>query len=721
MRLIYSFCLFTIAFLFICSFKAQACGYGFVGDCSTQIKLRINNSLDSFKIAECPSGPYFNGLQLGTIQSLNLAGGNSINWESCFNNVTGVSLRYRIHEQGQPGAAWFDLQLQEDYNTLVGPYTTRYRSANSNINLVTGLTVGTKYVLEVYFLAQIDTLGDDFIPETTLAQNNGGLNYHLTFTYGGANAGPFTVVNTHVQDLTCYGDSTGVAGVTVYGNQNNLFYTWSSVGGNFYSIYNIAAGTYTVTVSGVNGYTQSSTMLVNEPVAITKNVTATICAGSSYEIGNQSFSQPGTYTARQPSQSGCDTIIYLTLQVIDPGAALANLPTNILLTCNQPSLNLCATVAPDVTYSWSKDGGAVVTQPCLLATAGGTYRVTATYTAGNITCVATQNILSAEHLQSPTASYGGVATLNCGNIFPDSVTFYATTNAQGAIYRWTLNGQVISTAAICTAVLLADGSLPMLLVTDQYGCSTQATPNLFVVVGTSPTIQVVADKDLCNGLHEIKYGATGGAGPYAVRVDNVSIAVNPFTATAGYHEFELTDANGCIVNSGFYIIPFAATAAVLNATSSNAANGSIDLTITGGDAPVSIQWNTGQTSSLISNLLPGTYCVTVSENNNCTFDTCFIVSYTNSTVDISPQNLQIFPNPVRSGGTLELILPEQFIGTEMKFEILDDVGRVLKSELFQALQSRKSVFLPENAASGVYLTRLSNATNHISALLLVNE
>ncbi len=154
-----------------------ACGYSFIGECSTGIHLRINNTLDSFNVAECSYGKNFPGLNLGNIQSLNLAKATAITWESCDNNVTGVALYYRVYEQGMPSGGWNSLNMPENYNTLVGPYTARYRSQFSNVNLVAGLTAGKIYTLEIYYLAQVDTLGNDFIPETTMIQNNNGQNY----------------------------------------------------------------------------------------------------------------------------------------------------------------------------------------------------------------------------------------------------------------------------------------------------------------------------------------------------------------------------------------------------------------------------------------------------------------------------------------------------------------------------------------------------------------
>jgi hypothetical protein len=280
-----------LAMLFVAMVTPNfACGYGYIGDCSTGVHLSINGTVDSFEVATCPYLKSLDGLDLGSIQSLSLVKATSITWESCMNNVTGVQLLYNVHKVNEAPANWLAFNLDQDYHVLDGPYDTRYRSKTGNINLLNGLTVGQDYILEVYFVAIVDTIGDDFIPETTLKQNNKGKNYKVRFRYDGPNGPPFTVVTTLVQPLKCHNDQSGRVGVSVYGNQSNLFYQWSNVNNNFFAQFNLAAGTYTVTVSGVNGYTQARTIVLEEPPAIQVNVLQTEVAFGCNPGNNDSLS-----------------------------------------------------------------------------------------------------------------------------------------------------------------------------------------------------------------------------------------------------------------------------------------------------------------------------------------------------------------------------------------------------------------------------------------------
>ncbi len=270
--------------LILNSAVAFACGFGYIGDCSTGIHLSINGTVDSFEVAQCPYLKSFDGLDLGSIQNLALVKATSITWESCTNNVTGVQLVYSIHKINESPGSWASFNLSQDYHIEDGAYDTRYSSRTGNVNLLNGLSLGQDYVLEVYFIAYVDTIGNDFIPETSLKQDNNGKNYKVRFRYDGPNAPPFTVVTTLVQNLKCHDDQSGRAGVSVYGNQTNLFYQWSNVNSNFFAQYNLPAGTYTVTVSGINGYTQARTIVLTEPPALqlvlVQAPVVAVCAGT---------------------------------------------------------------------------------------------------------------------------------------------------------------------------------------------------------------------------------------------------------------------------------------------------------------------------------------------------------------------------------------------------------------------------------------------------------
>lgn len=706
MRIFYA--AFLVFYLLVPS-KSIACGYDWVGDCSSAVHLKINGTLDSFTIADCPSGIHFDGIHLGTLQTLSLANAKAITWESCQNNVSAVKLQYRLYEQGGGAGGFQQLALDQDYFTLLGPYTTRYRSKTSNINLTSGLTVGKTYVLEVYLLAEIDTIGDDFIPETILLKNNSGQNYKLTFTYGGPSAPPFVVTPTVVKAPNCYGESNGVVGVSVWGDQTGLFYNWSNVNLNFFQQNGLPAGTYTVTVTGAN-YSESETVTLGQPAVLTAqfsnvqpvscgagqgaatvtpgggtapyqylwqngqttatanfpnsgqysvsifdahqcNLTQTVnipgagliqqngsiefCAGSGVQVGNVWIDSPGEYEVSIPGNGGCDTLLTLTATAIDPASLLLDLPSNITLSCNQPSINLCAEAASDALFQWSKDGVPATQTPCLLATAGGTYTLTATQQG----CTAAKSIVSEEHLVPVPAQFVGLDTLTCDGFGATPTCFKALTNASNPAFLWSYNGQFLTNNDSCWFVISAGGFsyvLPELQVTDAYGCITQAMGNLSIKIATDVPLVILEAND---------------------------------------------------------------------ATGSNIPDGSASV-LTAGTGEFEILWSNGGNGPTIQNLLPGLYCVTVTSTNGCSASDCISVGFPISTFEAAADLLRLSPNPALPGQHLEILLPEQVEKGSFSLELFDGLGQSIKKEQQFYTKETLRFYLPTALSSGHYYLRI---------------
>ena len=134
---------------------------------------------------------------------------------------------------------------------------------------------------------------------------------------------------------------------------------------------------------------------------------------------------------------------------------------------------------------------------------------------------------------------------------------------------------------------------------------------------------------LCNGFQSdtISVIATGGTGigTYQYNIPGVFPIPqynNIFSGLyAGTYDVYATDANGC---SDFVTITITEPAVIYyTATSSDVScnsgsNGSVSVdSVSGGTAPYFYSWNTGQNTSIVSNLIAGTYTVSVTDVNNC--------------------------------------------------------------------------------------------------------
>lgn len=578
-RFVYLLSLIT-AVLFFFQQQSQACGYSFIGGCSTGISLRINGTTDSFNIAECPFGLRFDGLDLGNVRTLEIAKCRAVTWESCINNVSAVRLNWRVFPAGQTGGVWQAINLPEDYNSAVGPYTTRYRSALPNQNVVSGLTVGQRYVLEVFYRAEVDTIGDDFIPETEIVQNNNGQNYRITFIYGGPTAPPFTVVKTAQINPVCHGDSTGVMGVSVYGDQSNLFYAWSYYQTNFSKEFNVPAGTYTVTVSGTGGYAEIDTFHIVQPDVISAQFHDFQNIACNNSQGSVTVSASGGTSPYQYLWADGQTTAVATFNSI-------GIKYLTITDSNGCKLDT-ATVIQEVDPIYLNAGGkGELLQPC-----------------------------------NPNSGF--------------RITFVASTSAQQPLYEWWLENTLVSTDDTCIILL--------------------------------PNIQL----NITNFVLKVTDQATGCI---AVKSSNFTIGIMAYPS--------------------MNIIPY-----IQNASSPNASDGLISLGIWGGYPPYSYHWQPALPDTAVqTGLAPGSYCCTISDKNGCTATYCATVTAPSATSSPDQANINIWPNPVTAGETLQLSTAMHGRG---QMEILDARGQRLRAELVADLSGEVNVNTSPNWPAGLY-------------------
>jgi gliding motility-associated-like protein len=119
---------------------------------------------------------------------------------------------------------------------------------------------------------------------------------------------------------------------------------------------------------------------------------------------------------------------------------------------------------------------------------------------------------------------------------------------------------------------------------------------------------------------------SGGIAPYQYLWDP-SLQTTP-TATAlqaGTYSVSVVDANGCIVTSNATVTSPSDIRingfTITNPTCFNNTNGSVNSLVSGGVGAITYNWNTtpAQTTPSLSNLSAGTYSLTVTDSNGCSF------------------------------------------------------------------------------------------------------
>uniref|UniRef100_UPI0037BE5845 PKD-like domain-containing protein n=1 Tax=Flavobacterium sp. TaxID=239 RepID=UPI0037BE5845 len=168
------------------------------------------------------------------------------------------------------------------------------------------------------------------------------------------------------------------------------------------------------------------------------------------------------------------------------------------------------------------------------------------------------------------------------------------------------------------------------LVTDANGGTKTVTglvvsqPNDIVI---TPTITEIT----CYGANNasITLTVTGGTAPYQANWSNFATGFYQNNLAAGSYTITITDDNGCTKPITINIIEapiFTINPVVTNISCFGANNGSINLNLIGGLAPVVVSWSDGSTAGTVrNNLLPGTYSVSISDGTPCYINRTFII------------------------------------------------------------------------------------------------
>ncbi|HQP04834.1 MAG TPA: T9SS type A sorting domain-containing protein, partial [Bacteroidales bacterium] len=123
----------------------------------------------------------------------------------------------------------------------------------------------------------------------------------------------------------------------------------------------------------------------------------------------------------------------------------------------------------------------------------------------------------------------------------------------------------------------------------------------------------------------------------------------------------------------------------------------IEITITGGTPPYTINWSNLQHTELITGLTSGTYYVEVIDANNCsTIDNVFLSILSGVQMGLI-HNAVVFPNPVLN--ELIIVLPQNAEETNVK--IINSIGEIV----YEGVVSEKAIIKTYDFASGMYLVK----------------
>ena len=502
---------------------------------------------------------------------------------------------------------------------------------------------------------------------------------------------PFELVISSfaLQDIGCFGGTSGAIDIEVQGGIGAYSYDWDNDGtgdsDDTQDLSNLGAGNYAVTVYDANGCSVSSVYTLNEPaqpLTATTNVVNVDCFGAStgsvdlivsggtmpyaYDwdndgIGDNDDTQDlsgiiaNNYTVIITDTNNCTfTIAGLVLEPVQ--MLLSETHTDVLCfggNSGTIDLTVVGGVAP-YNYQWSNSGSILLTPTLqdLSSLYADSYFVTV---VDDNLCVDTLTVNVGEPT-APIMLSVVVTEVDCNGSATGSIDLTGTGGTGVYGYSWTgPNGFTAVTEDI--GALIA--GVYMATVTDVNGCQ-----ELISVTVNEPSQSIVASvvtsAVICFGesTGAIDLTVSGGTGAYTFDWDNDGVGDNDDTEDledipSGTYAVIITDANGCTQGiGGFVSQPNQAVGISANVTEPSCyeyEDGSIELTITGGTTPYSVEWGNqnqflmNNPSELLSGLGDGDYLFRVTDKNGCVFEQNVIMGQPDTlTVDFNVTDVSCY-------------------------------------------------------------------------------
>jgi hypothetical protein len=518
-------------------------------------------------------------------------------------------------------------------------------------------------------------------------------------------------------DVLCNGGSDGSVSLAVNGGTGAYTFAWSN-SATTQNISGVAAGSYSVIITDNNGCTQTANASVTEPSAISAAATTTdaSCNGATGTVNlsvsggtspytfawsNSATTQhltavaAGTYSVTITDDNGCTQTA--TASVTEP-AVISVAVTAVDVLCNggtngAVNISVSGGTSP-YTYAWSNSS---VTQN-ISAVAAGTYSVTITDDHG---CTQT----AAGSVTEPVAITASAMPANvlCNGDASGSVNL----TVSGGIAPYTFVWNNSATTQNISGVSAGSYSVT---ITDNNGCTQTASASVAQPAMISSSITSVPV--LCNGdaNGSVLLSVSGGTPSYTYLWSNSATTQNLSGVMAGTYSVTITDANGCTSVTSAAVSQAAAISSAIvstDASCSSCADGSADLTVTGGTAPYTYAWSNSSTSEDLTGVQPGMYTVTITDANGCQWIDSVLVDFSLFTAEsMAATGASVYPNP-STDGTITIRFNGDHSGAAT-FVLYDITGKVIFSELLTGTDAQ-TIQLP--VSNGTYFwTITDNAT-----------
>jgi gliding motility-associated-like protein len=354
------------------------------------------------------------------------------------------------------------------------------------------------------------------------------------------------------------------------------------------------------------------------------------CGGNEQTPGAPNNAANAAYIAQ--FNNGCAPI---------PPVSLSATSTNSDCTCNGTASANASGSLGTFSYVWFDQNFNPINQTTANATGlcAGTYHVIAT---SGIGCSDTSTVTIT---QSGGITASTILVQNAsGNGLCDGSANSSISGGTGPYtFLWS-NGQNSSNAGgLCAGTYCVS-------ITDALGCSDTAC--ITITEPSALNLTLTPNNLLCNGTCNGSISSTvnGGVAPYTYAWSNGSTANGISGLCASNYSLTVTDANGNTATANTNLTQPAALV-ITSATASDevcfgACNGSLSASASGGTGSIDFQWFGFALGANQSNVCPGTYTLTITDDNNCVQTSSATV---NAALETQFSTSQVNPNCVNPG------------------------------------------------------------------------
>lgn len=459
-------------------------------------------------------------------------------------------------------------------------------------------------------------------------------------------------------DAHC-GQSDGGITSSINGGSGSYTYLWSN-GDTTGTLSGVIADAYNLIVTDGNGCQDTSFATVNNisgPAAIIAGTNVlcnggfggaadlTVSGGSApytyswsdaTNIEDISELNAGFYSVLVTDNFGCQATD--TIEITEPAPLSVSL-TSADENCGSSNGSITSVVTggtPGYLYSWS--GGETTAN--ISGVGSGSYILTVT----DINGCANSDTAQINNIGGPGLSLTKT-DVTCAGGNNGTISSIITGGTAPFIYSWSNGGTDSSLTGL-------SAGLYYLTATDNNGCNTSDTINLNEPLPISISL-FPSDASCGNADGGVNSIVSDGTAPYNYSWSNGANSTSINAITSGNYTLIITDANGCVDSAVASVNDLGGptlTASKADVSCFGGSNGMAAVSINGGTSPISVSWNTGDTTSSLAGIPAGIYSVTVTDANGCAGNSNITITEPNVLVVTAGATL----NPICQGASTTL-------------------------------------------------------------------